>query len=408
VPIDIRPVSDDEFIDFARVDFAAFGGKVDDRVLDSHRPVFEADRSLAAFEGDRLVGTAGSFSFEVTLPGLASVPAAAVSYVGVLPTHRRRGVLSALMRCQLDDVRRRGEPLAVLTASEAGIYGRFGYGPATYTAEYELRRREARLGDDARAEGVELVEGGAVPGLVAGAYESYRRAQVGEVSRTEGWWRTSVEAIQPWADQDGSRFFVVHRRGGEVDGYASYRFRDEWTDSMPDAQLTVSDLWATNPQAEAALVSYLLSIDLVAKVKLEGRPVEDPLRWRLVDGRQLRTRRVADHLWCRPVDAAAALAARRYRAEGELCLEIRDELCPWNEGHLVVEGGPDGASCRYEKSCPADLALGPAELGSVLLGGVRPSSLARAGRLAELRPGALARADLMLGSDPAPWCGTEF
>jgi predicted acetyltransferase len=161
------------------------------------------------------------------------------------------------------------------------------------------------------------------------------------------------------------------------------------------------------PQADAALWRYILSLDLAGTIQLHARPVDDPGRWRLADPRRLRTTHVGDHLWVRLLDLPASLAARRYATDGRLVLEVTDALRPRNQGRFLLEGGPDGASCE-PTGADADLALDVADLGAAYVGGVRPTVLARAGRVVELRPGALRRADAMLASDPAPLCTTHF
>jgi predicted acetyltransferase len=182
-----------------------------------------------------------------------------------------------------------------------------------------------------------------------------------------------------------------------------------WRHELADSRLTVDELCAIDPGAEAAMFCYLCGVDLVTGISFENRPLDDPLRWLLADPRQLASVRARDWMWARPVDSAAALAARRYRVADRLILDLSDELCPWNAGRWVVEGGPDGAAVRAATPGEeADLALGASELGSVLVGGVAPGALAAAGRIHELRPGALGRADTFLGTNRPPWTMTAF
>ena len=409
MPIDIRPVVDDEFVDFARADLTAFGHRGTDADLERNRPTFEAGRSLAAFDGDRIVGTAAAFSFELTLPGGPTTPVAAVSYVSVRPGYRRRGILSALMRCQLDDVHDRGEALAVLTASEAPIYGRYGYGVGTLSAEYVVRRSEAALRPETSRGDIDLIEPAEAAKVVPPAYDAYRRARIGELSRTPGWWESVLAQVEAGSGRrEGSSFVVVHRGSAGVDGAAGSRFIPGWDGGVPHGRVVVEDVWGATPAAEEALLAHLLDVDLTGEVTLLKRPVDDPLRWLLVDGRRLRPSRLCDWLWVRPVDAAAALAARRYRVAGELVIALSDAMCPWNAGTLLVDGGPDGAACAPAPGRDPDLAMDAGALGSLLLGGLRATSLARVGRVQELRAGAAARADLLLGSDIEPFSGTEF
>ena len=407
---DIRPIAPEEAGAFYRADAGAFGyGKVTDAMVEMWRPSLELDRTLAAFDGDLVVGTAGAFSFELTLPGHTTVPVAAVSFVSVQPTHRRQGLLTAVMTLQLQDVHERGEPLAVLTASEGAIYGRFGYGVATMSAEHTLERARAALRPDCPGPGtVRLVDEAEALKVLPAIHDRWRRAQTGEVSRTPGFWEVGVRE-DPLEEQKGSWFRAVHEGPSGPDAYAVYRLEPGWRHELADSQLTVDELCAVDPGAEAAMFSYLCGVDLVTRIRFENRPLDDPLRWVLADPRQLACVRARDWIWVRPVDAPAALAARRYRVADRLTLELTDELCPWNSRRWVVEGGPDGASARAAGAGEeADLALGASELGSVLIGGVAPSALAGAGRIRELRPGALGRADTFLGTNRPPWTMTAF
>lgn len=411
MPYDIRPIAPEEAGAFYRADAAAFGyGKVTDAYVETWRPSLELDRTLAAFDGDLVVGTAGAFSFELTLPGLTSVPVAAVTFVSVQPTHRRQGLLTALMTLQLQDVHERGEPLAVLTASEGAIYGRFGYGVATVSAEHTLERARAALRADlpAPSGSVRLVDEAEALKVMPGVHERWRRSQPGEVSRTPGFWEVAVRE-DPLDEQKGSWFRAVHEGADGPDAYATYRVEPGWHHELADSQLTVDELCAVGPAAEAAMFSYLCGVDLVTRIRFENRPLDDPLRWLLADPRQLASVRVRDWMWARPVDAGAALAARRYRVADRLTVELADGLCPWNAGRWVVEGGPDGSGARPARPGEEpDISLGASELGSVLLGGVPTSALARAGRILELRPGALERADTFLGANRPPWTMTAF
>src|SRR5204863_4594609 len=178
---EIRPVTADEFPTFARTIENAFGSHGVDEELEVYRKTFETERSIAVFDNGRIVATAGAFSFEITLPGLTSIPVAGVSYVGVLPTHRRKGILRSIMRHQLDDVRSRGESVAVLTASESIIYGRFGYGLASWNHEISVNTDHSAflhpIVDDGRFTLIDAVEAGKVlPGL----HEKCRRQRPGD------------------------------------------------------------------------------------------------------------------------------------------------------------------------------------------------------------------------------------
>lgn len=403
VPHHLRPAGDEEFEAFAAVNHAAFGQRLTDAARTRGRHVFEADRSVVAEDGGRIVATAGALSLELTLPGGGAVPASAVSWVGVLPTHRRRGLLTAMMGRLLDDARRRGEPVAALHASEATIYGRFGFGAATHSATYVLPRG-ALAGS--RPEGqLRLLDDAEAADVLPAVYDRYRSGVAGELSRTPGWWAANLEDREP--EGDGARYRVAAApAGGEVDGYVEYRTAPAWSDGAePQTALEVTQLCASTPRAERDLLTYLAGVDLVRRTKIT-RPAGDGFAGMLADPRQAAVSGIADRLWVRPVDVAAALSARSYRVEASVVLTVDDPACPWNTGTWLLEGGPDGAACRSGRG--EGLRVTPAAVGCLLLGGVAPSALSRAGLLREERSGALQRAAAMFGIDPPPWCQTDF
>jgi predicted acetyltransferase len=237
-------------------------------------------------------------------------------------------------------------------------------------------------------------------------FDQTRRRQPGEMSRTEGWWKEVIRDPE-WMREGASEAFHVVCRDGADAGLVSYRLKEGWDDNLPSYTLRVTQLVATSAEVRAALWRYCLGVDLVSTVRFENMPPQEPMRWLLRDPRRLRTRTVADWLWVRLVDVPRALEARRYRVADRLVLEVVDEFLPENDGRYELETGSDGARCR-RSTAPSDLRLSVAELGSAYLGGVSLASLAAAGRVQELTDGALARADLVFGSDVAPWCSTDF
>ena len=208
-------------------------------------------------------------------------------------------------------------------------------------------------------------------------------------------------------DGASALFFVIHEsEAGQPDGYVEYRVKHDWSSGDPSGTLTVRELMAESVEAYRALWRYCLDVDLMTRIEAWPRPAEEPLFHLLADPRQLR-RRVFDGLWLRLVDVPASLAGRRYAAQGGVVLEVRDAFCPWNEGRYELEGGPDGAQCRPTDREP-DLLVEAGDLGACYLGGTRLQTLARAGRIHEERPGAVARAEAMFGWDPLPWCSAVF
>ncbi len=415
---EIHPIEPDEFAAFRRVNDAAFGWQPSDEDIEADRPLLEADRTLAIYDAGRIVATAAAFSFALTLPGLTSTgpdatsptaSVAGVTGVGVLPTHRRRGLLRALMRRQLDDVRARGESMAVLTASESVIYERFGYGLSTSVLGIDIDPRHGAFARPVEYPGrLTLLEHNAATELLPTVYDRWRRRQPGALNRSDARWRHTLRGARTPQDGASAIFCVAYEPApGQVDGVAIYRVRNQWTDGIASNALLLRELFAVTPMAYAALWQYLLSVDLINSVHCPNRPVDEPLRWLLADPRRLRVTRRTDDLWVRIVDIPAALSTRRYGVEDSLVLEISDPFLPDNAARYALEGGPNGAACR-PTTATADLVLSVADLGAIFLGGVRPGALAYAGRVVEQSTGALRRADALFATDRAPYCGTPF
>jgi predicted acetyltransferase len=407
---EIRPITNEEFVPFTTQLSSAFGHAPNSEITEAFRSAFEFDRSLAAFDGARIVATAGIDSFELTLPGLTRVPAAGVTAVTVAPTHRRRGILTSMMRQQLKDVRERGEPLAMLLASESIIYGRYGYGMATHQVELEAQRGYGDFGRHPEITGsVEPVDKEEASKVIPKVYDAVRRQHPGCINRSDKWWEITLKDFEPWRDGHSDRRYVVYRSGkGKLEGYVAYRMKMNWEDGgFPNGKLRVTDFLSANSEARAALWRFCLGVDLIGTVTVDNAPIDDPLRWMVADPRRLRVKSTMDFLWVRLVDIPAALSARRYSTEETLVLEVEDPFCPDNSGRYVLQGGADGATCKRARSRP-DLSLQITDLGAVYLGGAAFSTLARAGRVVENRKGSLRRADLMFSSDPQPWCSTGF
>ena len=407
--IEIRPITPEQGDQYSAVMMAAFGETFTAEEMADHDRWFEYDRSIAAFDGDRIVGTGGAYSMELTLPGLTTTPIGGLTAIAVLPTHRRRGILRSMIAYHFAECEGRGELVSGLGASESVIYGRFGYGLATTFADYEIDPRRAQFLRQPAGRGqLRLLEPEETAKIVPPLYDRYRRGQPGELSRLQAWWDVYVRDPE-WTRQGASRHFdVVYESGpGRVDGWVSYRVENRWPNGLAANLIKVRMLVGLTPEAEAALWRYLFDMDLAGTIRLADRPVDDPVRWRLADPRRLRVTEVGDQLWLRLLDLKGALEARRYAVEGELVLEVTDALRPRNQGRFRLEGGPDGAACEPTMADP-DLGLDIADLGAAYLGGAKLTSLARAERVTELTPGALQRADRMFASHPAPICTTHF
>lgn len=369
----------------------------------------EPERSLLVRDGSEIVATAAVVSRRMTVPG-AVLPVAAVTAVGVLPGHTRRGHLGRLMRRQLDDVRAAGrESVAVLWASEPGIYGRYGYGPASRSARYEVRLAAASLRADVPRPAERprlLAPADALPAMTA-VFEAVRPGRPGVVDRTEPWWERRLLDPEHRRDGAGARRAVVQRGpDGEPAGYALYAATQSRDEQGPSGEVRIRELVATTPEATAGLWGYFLGLDLMRTVLWRLAPERDPLPHLLVNA-DVVAHRTGDGLWIRLVDVDRALAARTYSAPVSLVLEVDDAFCPWNAGrHRLVA---DGDAIRCEPTGePADLALGAEALGAAYLGGTTLRELAAAGRVRELRPGALDAASVAFRGAVEPWCPEVF
>jgi predicted acetyltransferase len=402
----LRPEEFDRWWDHLIRAFGAGPASAEERALD--RSLTESARSLAAWDGDELVGTAAAFRFRMAVPGGALLPTAGISMVSVAATHRRRGVLKSMMRRQLDDVREWGEPLAALTASEPAIYGRFGYGAATFQLLADIDTSRVTLDVPAGTGDVRLRY--ADPADVLGACEAVYAELVplrpGMLARQPGWERVGL--LDPESGREGASALqcVVAERDGKVTGYARFRTKMGWSPSGHDGTVTLEDLAALDPASDAALWRFLFGIDLMSTLTVRGRPTDDAWQYLVSDIRRCMTR-VRDMGYVRLVDVGAALAARTYQTPVDVVLEVADAFCPWNAGRWRLTGDAKGASCERTTD-KAELALSVRELAAAYLGGVSLLSSARAGRVSELRPGALAEASVAFGSPALPWLSHGF
>lgn len=367
----------------------------EDRAAD-HEP----GRALGVFDGEELAGTAESYGSWMVVPGGERVPHAAVTHVGVLPTHTRRGILTALMRRQLEDIAARGEIVASLRASEAVIYERFGYGAASEYATFEVSRRRAVFRDSVPAgSAVRLADPRKHWKQFADIYEP--AAWTGAIGRYESWWRSR----ERWTRGDTAPRYAVVTEDG--DGYALYQPAsdgDAWFSG--DRTVTVTDFVAHTDAAYAGLVRHLVTLDFAETIRFTGRPADDPLPTLFTDRRAARVTGVGDETWLRLVDVPAALAARRYSSGPVVVIEVKDSFLPSNNGRYRVGGRPHEAA-RPDSSRP-DLTVGAAALASAYLGGTRWAALAQSGQVTEHRAGAVAAADQLFATAAAPFSGTGF
>jgi predicted acetyltransferase len=366
--------------------------------------VTEPERTVGVREGREIVATGAILSRELSIPG-GTLPVAGVSAIGVVPGHTRRGHLGRIMRMLLDDARAAGETVAALWASEGAIYGRYGFGPATRAMRYELQLDRVALRRD-----VAVPEAPPQVGAPADALERIRplfdRVRVGRpgmLDRPGAWWDRRI--FDPEHRRDGAaplRVAVQPGPDGEAAGYALFAPKMSWDDRGPAGSVMVKEVVAETPEAHAGLWRFLIGLDLVRTLQWRLAPDHDALAHLLVSYDAV-DRRAGDGLFVRLLDVDAALSARSYAIPVDLVLEVDDPFCPWNSGrHRVRED-------RCEPTdAPADLALGAEVLGSIYLGGTPLTALAAAGRVRELRPGALAEAATAFRGAVEPWCPEIF
>jgi predicted acetyltransferase len=378
-------------------DGRAFGFHYSDTDLDDFRPLFEPDRFLLALEpdGGPIVGITGAFSFDLTLPGADPIATQGVTWVSCATTHRRQGVIRGLLVEQHREFVERGYPVSVLTASEGGIYGRFGYGQAGRRREVRIDRRLARFRSDAPDPGgVRFAGGDDVRRLAPDVHRRWAARVPGAVSRDERWWEHLLADREAFRNGATALFHLIH-----PDGYASYRVHED------SETCRVVDFFAATDDAHAALWRTLLGIDIVRFVSSEDCPVDDPLPWLLEDPRQVTTTELVDGLWARVLDVPAALAARRYAVEVDVVLDVSDALLELG-GRFRLRGGPAGASCERVTAAP-DVHLAIGTLGSLLFGVHRAQTMARAGLLAA-DASVLRRLDAAFAGDREVRHGTHF
>lgn len=402
----IRPIVPEEFDDFGRSDAASFGFDYHPDQMGDAKAVLELDRTLAAYDGDEIVSTGAIFTFDVTVPG-GSLPTAGVTWISVKPTHRRRGVLRAMMARQLSDIRDKGEPLAALWAAESIIYGRFGYGLAAQCVGLQIERAHAALAVEPEVRGrFRIVDRETALRDWPAVYARILPRYPGMFSRSKVWWQHETFPERAFPRSSAAKFFVQYEEDGEVRGYSHYSVKGGDSHvGLPNGSLRVNELMATDRASYTALWSYLFGVDLMATLDAGRRQIDEPIYWMLADPRRL-VQTSMDSLWVRIVDVVAALEGRRYSSPGRIVFDVKDDFCPWVAGRYRLESGENGARCTVTDD-EADITLTAADLGAIYLGGTRLRTLARAGRV-EGDEDALAQADAMFAWDPLPWCPAVF
>jgi len=378
----------------------AFLRDPEDDELDVQRLIAEPDRTHVITDGAMIVGTGMILTRDLTVPG-AVVPAAHVTGVAVASTHRRQGLLTRIMTAQLEAVRTRGtEPVAVLWASEGAIYGRFGYGVASWQMEYTIATKDTALTVPAPPGRLRQAVPKDVIGDLSAVFDRVQATRPGRSGRDERWWKYHTADPRSWRRGRSAQRAVLYDSGDEIDGYAIWRVKSDWTSTGPDGEVAVIEVVAATSDAYRALWRFLLSIDLTRTVRYYFAALDEPLA-QLVTNPSGLDASLGPGLWVRIVDLPRALAERRYTAPVDLVLDVTDTLLPGNAGRWRLVGDQTAARCEATDDAP-DLTVDVGHLGAVYLGGTSLLSLGAAGLVTENRAGTLAAASTAFGWSPAP------
>jgi predicted acetyltransferase len=368
------------------------------------RKILDLDRIFAAFDGDQIVGTCAAATLELSVPG-GRIAMGGTTMVAVLPTHRRRGLLHAMMRVHIDEIRSRGEALAGLWASESSIYQRYGFGSAAELYEMQANADKIDFIGPAPLRKLRIIEPDEAREILPGVHDRVCAMQPGMFGRRAGRWEVeSFRDVESEREGFTAKRFVICEDADSVDGYAIYRQKEKWVD-FPQGELQILEFAGETPNARAALWRYLMNIDLYPDVKFWNMAVDDELPWLVSEPRRIE-RKLLDSLWLRLLDIPRALSSRAYCENGRLVLGVVDPFLPENDGNYELIVGADGAECRLCE-CVADVYCEVDVLGALFLGGHRASTLARAGRISG-DPAIIALLDRMFAWSPRPWCPEGF
>ncbi len=405
--ITLRSVEPDEIKRFLETVEAAFGESLHEEDAERWGQHLPPERQFWAWDGDVPVGTAGTLALKLRIPG-AELPADGITAVGVQPSHRRRGILTQMMRRQLEDAREHEESLAILWASEGSIYGRFGYGMATTAARIDADRDRMRFRPpDEPAGTTRLLTDEQALEVMPAIYDRVQASTPGMLARSKSWWKAArLPDPEHWRRGAGPMFRVVWEDDGRPEAYAMYRIRGSWEEGVPGSSLEVREVIGSSPLATREIFRFLFGVDLVQRVKVWGLPLDHPIFLSVMEPRRLKLG-AGDGLWVRLLDLEESLSARSYASDGAVTFGIRDAFWPENEGtwRLEVEGGQASVT---RNGGDAELQLDIADLGSTYLGGFSFATLRRAQRVDELVEGAVERADAMFRTTAQPWCPEVF
>jgi predicted acetyltransferase len=404
--IKTRPIIADESVPFREAIMLGFGEDLNDEEFPPEwLDVIPLDRTVAAFDGDLIVGTLAGFPFDVTVPGGAQIPMAGTTIVTVAATHRRQGVLTSMMRDHLEDGVSRGEPLVGLWASESLIYGRYGFGVASENEEIEMD--QTRVTVEGETGSVRMVSAEEAAQILPPIYELEQARRPGMLTRTAQWWDKNL-FFDPSGRRRGfsAQRYLIHENDGHADGYAIFRQKPNWETGFPTGKIRVREIVANSSMAHTGIWRYLTSVDLFPQVVFWNLPVDDSLRWKVPDHRRI-IRKRWDALYVRILDVVQALEARNYAADGTLRFRISDQFMPDLGGSFELEVSDGNGSCRRIDGEATDLALGTTELASLYLGGGEAHAMCSAG-LVIGDTDSVTLLGRMFRGDVAPWCEEVF
>jgi predicted acetyltransferase len=399
----------DELLDWIKPANAAFGEALSPEAFEQGSRLIEPDRLIGAKDGDRWVATAAAYSFRLTVPGDREIGAPGLTDVSVAPSHRRRGILRAMMTWVLDQAVERGEPVAILWASESAIYQRFGYGIGTLQSAFHIERTRIRFIRPVEPIGrMRIVDRDEALTLIPPVYEAIRRRTPGAVSRNEGRWANDLLFDAEWMQRgNGAKFIAILEVDGEVRGYVLYRVLNQWDDRGPDNVVLVLEVIGLDHASERTIWSWVMDLDLAGHVRGQRGPVPHPLLLELTEPRRMGLT-IRDALLIRIIDVRAALEGRGYAAPGSLTFDLTDVDRPQNDGRWRLDVADDGGATLTAAKDEPDLRLDTSDLATVYLGAFRFADLARSGRVTECRPGAVAEADRLFATYATAWCSMIF
>jgi predicted acetyltransferase len=406
---EVRIATDDRLGDVLRAVETAFGEEVADHEVETKRRTIDIGRVIYIEDEGDIVAGGGAYTFRATVPG-SVLPTAGVTLIGVKPSHRRRGLLRAMMEHQLHDIHEREEPIAMLWASEGAIYQRFGYGLASVQSWLDIESNRGIFVNDPGPRGrIRMLRLEDALETIRPIYDGVQARTPGMFERTDAWWDRRVLADpKEWREGASPKYLAVWEEDSVARAYAFYRIDTGWSHAGPIGNVQLWELLALDDKAYREMWRYVFSIDLVDRVKSRGSMLaaDSPLYLMLLEPRRLRAT-FSDGLWLRVVDVPSALEGRGFAAEGTITLDIKDELCPWNEGRWSVTAG-DGSAEVTRSDRDADLSLDVSTLGAAYLGTFTFAQLQRAGRVAARSQDAVRLADALFRTDVAPYCPEIF